>query len=137
MIWYEGTDWSASDEHRTMRGLVLDTAGDPVAWPPGAPEPAPIDFVVDTAMASWPGVLVSQFGITVAYRTSEATYEVHHHDFEFEPIGEPIALEFAGDASQTPSMSVLGHPSSLLLAWNEQTDGELSFRMVRLDCAAG
>lgn len=135
MIWYEGTDETASDEHRSLRGLVLDTAGDPVAWPPGAPEPAPSPFLIDTAMDSWPGVLVSQFGITVAYRTSGSTYEVHHHDFEFKPIGEPIVLEFDGGGSSTPTLSVLEHPRSLLLAWSEQTDGMVSVRMVRLDCA--
>ncbi len=134
MSWYEGEDSSASDEHRTLRGLVLDASGDPLPWPLGDPKPGPIDFMVDTDMGSWPSLLVSELGITVVYRTHESTFEVHHHDFTFTPIGEPIVLELDSSLSQYPSMSLLGHPRSLLLAWGEQVREDVSIRMVRLEC---
>lgn len=136
LIWYEGDDWVSSDEHRTFRGMVLDASGTPIPWPPDDPVPGARSFMDDTAMASWPNLLVSEFGVTVAYRTVDGTFEVHHHDFEFKPLGDPIALELESQP-HFPAMAVLGEPRSLLLAWVEDVESEFSMRMVRLACDAG
>lgn len=133
LTWYEGDDWVSSDEHRTFRGMVLDADGSPLAWPPADPAPGPISFLKDTSMASWPNVLVSEFGITVAYRTADNVFEVHHHDFAFKPIGEPILLALDSQPHY-PAMVALAEPRSLLLAWVEDVDLDFSLRMVRLEC---
>lgn len=133
LTWYEGDTWTSADEHRTFRGAVLDANGSPVAWPPADPAPGPISFMSDTDMASWPNLLVSEFGITVAYRTTGGAFEVRHHDFEFKPIGEPIVLAL-DSLPHYPSMVALDEPRSLLLGWVEEVESQYSMRMVRLEC---
>lgn len=136
LTWYEGDDWIASDEHRTLRGVVLDEHADPLAWPLDSPSAGPIPFMQDTAMAGWPTLLVSEFGITVAYKTADGLFEVRQHDFDFQPLGEPILIELDPSAANYPSMTALAHPRSLVIAWNEQINYQQVFiRMVRLECA--
>lgn len=136
LTWYEGSDWTAPDEHRTFRGTVLDASGEPIPWPPAAPAPKPIEFMADTDMDSWPTLLVSELGITVAYRTTASTFEVRQHDFAFEPLGEPIALEIESWDARYASLVMLTEPRSLLLTWLEVVDDVGSLRMARLECAA-
>jgi hypothetical protein len=135
MTWYEGDDWVAVDEHRTLRGVVLDEHGDPLPWPPDSPAPGPIAIVQDTAMSGWPTVLVSELGITVVFRNVDGFFEVRQHGFDFQPLGEPIFLEIEPGAGNYPSMTLLQHPRSLLLAWGVQDFSDISIHMVRLECA--
>ncbi len=137
VTWYEGEDPSSSNAHRTFRGLVLDASGDPLAWPPDDPAPGAIEFLVDTDMASWPSLRVSDLGITAVVPRHDSTYEVRHHDFGFRPLGEPIVIELPG-AGAGPSMVMLDAPRALLLAWSEQVgeEGAVEMRMVQLECAS-
>jgi hypothetical protein len=135
LTWYEGDDWVAVDEHRTFRALVLDEGGDPIPWPPDAPGSGPISFVADTAMDRWPVLLVSEFGVTVAFRTADGFFEVRHHDFAFAPLGEPILIELDSTEANYPAMTTLADPRSMLLAWGEEVEAQILVRMVRLECA--
>jgi len=135
LLWYEGDDWLAVDEHRTFRALVLDQGGDPIPWPPANPAPGPISFVEDTATRYWPVAFVSEFGVTVVFQTSDGLFEIRHHDFEFEPLGEPILIDLGGSSARYPGIAVLAEPRSLLLGWGEQiVQGPVSVRMIRLEC---
>ncbi len=134
MIWFEGQTEDYADEHRSLRGVVLTDDANMIPWPPDDPAPGPIEFLADTDMESWPSVLVSQWGITAVYRTHASTFEVHHHDFAFKPLGAPIVLELDSSMAQFPAMGMLAHPHALLLAWGEQVDEDVSIRMVQLEC---
>ena len=143
LAWYESDDHVASDEHRTMRAVVLDDDGAPLPWPPGADAAAPVDFVVDVAMSSWPTMLVSELGITVVYRVVESdgdraqrTFVVRHHDFTMQPLGEPIILELKPESASYPGLAALAEPRALLLAWDGVSDtADIVLRMARLECA--
>jgi hypothetical protein len=143
LLWYEGEGWTASGAHRTLRAQVLDETGTPIPWPPGALTTAPIDYLVDQVQDAWPTVLISEFGVTAVQRTihldpveldSVPTFEVHHFDFNFEPLGEPIYLALDSFESFYPAMTALAHPRGLLLAWDEATDDAHELRMTLLAC---
>lgn len=136
-IWYEGEDSSASDEHRTLRGVVLDEFGAPIPWPADEPASKPIDFLTDKTMGGWPNVLVSEFGISVGYDNDQGAFEIHNFDFEFKPLGPPVLLEVELSQASYPAMAALTEPRGLLVMWNEGKESAFSMRMALLECDAG
>lgn len=134
-IWYEGEDQTSSNEHRTLRGVVLDEFGAKLPWPADDPAPGPIDFLADTRMGYWPNVLVSEFGITVGFDNDAGSFEIHNFDFDFKPLGAPISIAL-GSGANVPGMAALTEPRSLLLTWYEGFDSDFVQRMVRLECDA-